>query len=460
VTTTVAALASGSRRAWELVLIVFAVGVTAAAYASVGLAVQGTVPAGLPVHMALMAGLGLGLHIVTRIRAPYADPVIVPVALLLNGLGVVMIYRLDLAEGRTLVEGFASRQGLGAAVGVAAAAAVLLLVRDHRLLRKRTFTAFAVGFGLLALPLVPGLGVTINGARIWIDLGITTFQPAELAKVVLTVFFAGYLVTNRDTLSLVGPRVLGLRLPRARDLGPILLAWAASVGILVFERDLGTSLLFFGIFVALLYVATERLSWIVLGLLLFVGGAVVAWRLFGHVQLRVSTWLDPFDPDTVSGASFQLAQGLYGMAQGGLLGTGLGRGRPDIVPFAENDFIIAAVGEELGLAGLFAVVVLYLVLVQRGLRTAIGVRDGFGKLLAAGLAFSLALQCFIVAGGVTRVIPLTGLTMPFLAYGGSALVSNWIIVGLLLRISDLARRPDPPATTGPDAAPTEVVSLR
>jgi cell division protein FtsW (lipid II flippase) len=410
--------------------------------------------------MALMAGLGFGLHVMTRIRAPYADPVIVPVALLLNGLGVVMIYRLDLAEERTLLEGFASRQVLGAAVGVAAAAAVLVLVRDHRLLRKRTFTAFAVGFGLLALPLVPGLGVTVNGARIWIDLGVTTFQPAELAKVVLTVFFAGYLVTNRDTLSLVGPRVLGLRLPRARDLGPILLAWAASVGILVFERDLGTSLLFFGIFVALLYVATERLSWIVLGLLLFVGGAVVAWRLFGHVQLRVATWLDPFDPDTVSGASFQIAQGLYGMAQGGLLGTGLGRGRPDIVPFAENDFIIAALGEELGLAGLFAVVVLYLVLVQRGLRTAVGVRDGFGKLLAAGLAFSLALQCFIVAGGVTRVIPLTGLTMPFLAYGGSALVSNWIIVGMLLRISDLARRPDPPATVGPDAAPTEVVSVR
>jgi cell division protein FtsW (lipid II flippase) len=460
VTTTVAALASGSRRAWELVLIVFAVGVTAAAYASVGLAYVGTVPVGLPVHMALMAGLGLGLHVVTRIRAPYADPVIVPVALLLNGLGVVMIYRLDLAEERTLVEGLASRQVLGAAVGVAAAAAVLVLVRDHRLLRKRTFTALAVGFGLLALPLVPGLGVTINGARIWIDLGITTFQPAELAKVILTIFFAGYLVTNRDTLSLVGPRVLGLRLPRARDLGPILLAWMASVGILVFERDLGTSLLFFGIFVALLYVATERLSWIVLGLLLFFGGAVVAWRLFSHVQLRVSTWLDPFDPDTVSGASFQLAQGLYGMAQGGLLGTGLGRGRPDLVPFAENDFIVAAIGEELGLAGLFAVVVLYLVLVQRGLRTAVGVRDGFGKLLAAGLAFSLALQCFIVAGGVTRVIPLTGLTMPFLAYGGSALVSNWIIVGMLLRISDLARRPDPPATTGPDPAPTEVVSVR
>jgi cell division protein FtsW (lipid II flippase) len=459
VTTTVAALASGSRRAWELLLIAFAVAVTAAAYAGVGLAVAGTVPTGLPIHIAGMAALGFGLHLVTRWRAPYADPVIVPIALLLNGLGIVMIYRLDLAEERALVEGFASRQVLGAAVGVLAAALVLVVVRDHRLLRKRTYTALAVGLVLLALPLVPGLGVQINGARIWIDLGVTTFQPAELAKVALTIFFAGYLVTNRDTLSLVGPKVLGLQLPRVRDLGPILLAWAVSVGVLVFERDLGTSLLFFGIFVALLYVATERVSWIVLGLLLFVGGAVIAYQLFGHVKNRVGIWLDPFDPATVSGGSFQLVQGLYGMAAGGLLGTGLGRGRPDIVPFAENDFILAAIGEELGLAGLFAVIVLYLVLVQRGLRTAIGVRDGFGKLLAAGLAFSLALQVFIVAGGVTRVIPLTGLTMPFLAYGGSALVSNWIIIGLLLRISDLARRPDPPATTGADAAATEVVRL-
>ena len=458
-TTTVSALASGNRRAWELLLIAFAVGVTAAAYAGVGLAELGRIPAELPLHIAGMAALGLGLHLITRWRAPYADPVIVPIALLLNGLGVVMIYRLDLAEGRTLVDGFASRQVLGAAVGVLAAALVLLVVRDHRLLRKRTYTALAAGLVLLALPLVPGLGLQINGARIWIDLGITTFQPAELAKVALTIFFAGYLVTNRDTLSLVGPKVLGLRLPRVRDLGPLLLAWAASVGVLVFERDLGTSLLFFGIFVALLYVATERVSWIVLGLLLFVGGAVIAWRLFGHVQNRVGIWLDPFDPATVSGGSFQLVQGLYGMAAGGLLGTGLGRGSPDIVPFAENDFIFAAIGEELGLAGLFAVILLYLVFVQRGLRTAVGVRDGFGKLLAAGLAFSLALQVFVVAGGVTRVIPLTGLTMPFLAYGGSALVSNWIIVGLLLRISDLARRPDPPATTGADAAPTEVVRL-
>jgi cell division protein FtsW (lipid II flippase) len=458
VTTTVSALAAGDRRGFELLLIGFAVGLTAVAYGAVGLAVRGTLPAGLPLHIAGMAGLGLLLHVVVRWRARYADPVLVPIALLLNGLGLVMIYRLDLAEGRDLVAGFASRQVLGSAVGVLAAAAVLLVVRDHRLLRRRTYTALAVGLGLLVLPLVPGLGLTVNGARIWIDLGFTTFQPAELAKVVLTIFFAGYLVTNRDTLSLVGPRILGLQLPRARDLGPLLVAWAVSVAVLVFERDLGTSLLFFGIFVAMLYVATERVSWIILGLLLFVGGAVVAWRLFEHVQNRVTIWLDPFDPAIASGPSYQLLQGLYGMSIGGLLGTGLGRGRPDLVPFAENDFIVAAFGEELGLAGLFAILVLYLVLVQRGLRTAIGVRDGFGKLLAAGLSFSIALQCFVVAGGVTRVIPLTGLTMPFLAYGGSALLANWIIVGLLLRISDLARRPDLPSPR-PDSVVTEVVRL-
>jgi cell division protein FtsW (lipid II flippase) len=318
------------------------------------------------------------------------------------------------------------------------------------------------GLVLLLLPLVPLLGVTINGARIWIRLGPNGFQPGELAKIVLAVCFAGYLVTHRDTLSLAGRNIAGVQLPRARDLGPILIAWMASLGVLVLERDLGTSLLFFGLFVAMLYVATERVSWIALGLLLFVGGSVLAWSLFSHVQARVNAWLDPFAAqvyDAKFGGSYQLVQGLFGMANGGLLGTGLGKGRPDIVPYAESDFIIAAVGEELGLIGLFAVLVLYLLLVERGLRTAIGVRDGFGKLLAGGLAFAVALQCFVVAGGVTRVIPLTGLTMPLLAYGGSSLVANCMIVGLLLRISDAARRPAPEGA-GPDADATQVVSLQ
>ena len=462
-TTVVTALAPGTRRGFELLLIALSVGISTGAYALVGLAVGGALPVRLLAVSGGLLGLGLLLHVVIRVVAPYADPVMVPIALLINGLGLVMIHRLDLAEDP--VTSLAVRQLGASAISIVAAAVVLVVLRDHRRLRARTYTAMVVGLVLLLLPLALVIGRTVNGATIWIDLGVTTFQPAELGKIAIVVFFAGYLVVARDTLSLVGPRVLWLRLPRARDLGPIIVAWAASVGILVFERDLGTSLLFFGIFVAMLYVATERVSWIVIGLALFAGGCVVAWRLFDHVQQRVSTWLDPFDPERIEarGGSYQVVQGLYGMADGGLLGTGLGRGSPEIVPYAESDFIVAALGEELGLAGLFAIFMLYAILVQRGIRTAIGVRDGFGKLLACGLSFAIAMQVFVVAGGVTRVIPLTGLTMPFLAYGGSSLLGSWIVVALLLRVSDLARRPDLPTGRPPslpaDEAATAAVRL-
>ena len=350
------------------------------------------------------------------------------------------------------------------ALGVALAVTILWVLRDHRRLQRYTYTAMAAGLVLLLLPLLPLLGKNINGSRIWIGLGPLSFQPGEIAKLCLAVFFAGYLVQTRDALSLVGRRVLGLSLPRARDLGPIIVAWLASLAVLVFERDLGSSLLFFGLFVAMLYVATERKSWIAIGLALFVAGSYLAYLLFGHVQSRVLLWLDPFSQKALD-ISSQLVLGLFGMANGGLLGTGLGRGRPDLTPYAESDYIVPSFGEELGLVGLFALLVLYLVLVERGLRTALGVRDGFGKLLATGLAFTVALQCFVVVGGVTRVIPLTGLTMPFLSYGGSSLVANWAIIGLLLRISDQARRPPPAALptsfaqTG-DAALTQVVKLR
>ncbi|PPK94271.1 cell division protein FtsW (lipid II flippase) [Kineococcus xinjiangensis] len=446
-----------TRRGVELVLLLGAVAIAMGAYAVVGLTEDGALPADLLLHAGGLGAVATLLHLVVRWKAKHADPVLLPVATLLNGLGLVMIHRLDLAEENPL----APRQLMWSALGMAAAGAVVWFLRDHRVLRRYTFTAMVAGFVLLLLPMVPGLGKEINGARIWIGLGPLSFQPGELAKILLAVFFAGYLVVHRDALSLTGPKVLWLQLPRMRDLGPLLVAWGASVGVLVLERDLGTSLLFFGLFVAVLYVATERVSWIVLGLALFVGGALVAARTFSHVQRRVDIWLHPFDPDNVD-RSFQLVQGLYGMAAGGLLGTGLDRGRPDIVPYANSDFIYASLGEELGLAGLFVVLLLYVLLVERGLRTAIGVRDGFGKLLAGGLAFSVALQVFVVVGGVTRVIPLTGLTTPFLAYGGSSLLSNWIIIGLLLRISDLARRPAP---EGPVVAPsgdtgaTQVVKL-
>jgi cell division protein FtsW (lipid II flippase) len=438
-----------TRRNVELALLLLAVAVAGGAYAIVGLSVQGALPQDL---WLISGGLGLMVlvvHVVLRLRAPYADPVLLPVATVVNGLGLVVIHRLDLAHHFHGATSLATRQLVWSAIGVACAVAVLVAVRDHRVLARYTYLAMIAGFGVLLLPLLPVVGRQVNGARIWIGLGPLSFQPGEIAKILLALFFAGYLVTARDSLSLVGRKVLGLQLPRGRHLGPILVAWLASLGVLVFERDLGTSLLFFGLFVAVLYVATERISWIVIGLSLFAGGAVLAWTLFSHVQVRVAIWLHPFDAKNAD-IAFQPIQAWFGMASGGLMGSGLGQGRPDLVPFAQSDFIVAAFGEELGLTGLFALLVLYAMLVERGLRTAVGARDGFGKLLAAGLAFSIALQVFVVVGGVTRLIPLTGLTAPFMAYGGSSLVSNWVVVALLMRISDSARRPPdsvaPPVT--------------
>jgi cell division protein FtsW (lipid II flippase) len=294
----------------------------------------------------------------------------------------------------------------------------------------------------------------VNGATLWIRVGGFSFQPAELAKILLTIFFAGYLVEKRDSLALVRTKVLGVGLPRLKDLGPILIAWLVSLAILVFETDLGTSLLFFGLFVTMLYIATQRRSWLILGGILFVAGALIAYALFGHVRLRVSVWLDPWAfPDT---SGYQIVQSLFGLAEGGILGAGLGQGFPNLVPFANTDFIVAALGEELGLTGLIALLLLYAVFIERGLRAAVSVRDSFGQLLAAGLSITLALQVFVIIGGVTRLIPLTGLTTPFLSYGGSSLIANWIIVALLLRISDRARRPEVTAPS-PDEAVTQVV---
>src|SRR5690606_26725727 len=364
----------------------------------------------------------------------------------------------------------APRQLQWTALGILCAFALVWFLRDHRTLRRYTYTAMIAGIVLVALPLVPGLGARINGAQIWINLFGFSLQPAEFAKIAFAIFFAGYLVTNRDTLALAGPKVLGLQLPRLRDLGPIIIVWLVSLAILVFERDLGTSLLFFGLFVAMLYIATERVSWVVIGLLLIAVGAVLAAPTVGHVQARVDGWLHPFGPEIYGrnpGASGQIVGGLFSLGNGGLFGTGWGAGYPRTVPYAFSDFIYASLGEELGLTGLIGILLLYLVLAERGLRTAIGVRDGFGKLLAGGLAFVMAWQLFVVVGGITRIIPLTGLTMPFVAQGGSSLLANWLVVGLLLRISDDARRPSSlpvrgqvapgGARTRTDSDPVEVV---
>jgi cell division protein FtsW (lipid II flippase) len=459
------------RRGAELSLIVFGLVITIVAYANVGLAHSSHLPTGMVTYGAGLAVLFGIAHITVRRFAPYADPVLLPIAVVLNGLGLVLIERLDLAAadraraaGRALPRGDAPLQLVWTVIGVALFVAVLVLIRDHRRLAAYTYTAMAVGLVLLALPAVlPASHSVVNGARIWVRFGSFSFQPGEIAKLALEVFFAGYLVRNRDLLRLAGRRVWGLDLPRARDLGPVLLAWAASLLILIRESDLGSSLLFFGIFIVVLYVATERGSWLLVGLVLFVAGAILADLTISHVHDRFEAWLHAFNNTIYNrqvGSSYQLDQGLFGMATGGLSGTGLGQGRPDIVPFANTDFIMSTVGEELGLAGVMSILTLYLLFVTRGLRSALAARDGFGKLLAVGLAFGFALQVFVQVGGVTRLIPLTGLTLPFLSYGGSSLVTHWVLLALLLRISDAGRRPQPRPPRSPALADASTVVVR
>ena len=426
----------------ELGLIILAIVASTSAYALVGLGVDDAMPTDIYGYMAWLTALALLIHIVVWWKAKYADPVLVPIAVLLNGLGLAMIHRVDL--GRVEFLDSATQQLIWMTLGVGLAIAVLIVLRDHRWLRRYTYVSGFLALFFLLLPLIPGLGRTINGARIWIGIGPLSFQPGEVAKILLAIFFAGYLVAYRDQLVLAGPKILGIRFPRLRDFGPIVIAWIASVGVLVFERDLGTSLLFFGLFVAMLYVATSKVSWIIIGMSFFAAGAVLATLLFSHVQQRIDGWLNALTAEEYNktpGGSYQLVQGLFGMANGGLVGTGLGEGRPNMVPYAESDFIYASFGEELGMAGLFVILLCYLLIFERGIRTAQKLRDGFGTLLAAGLSFTIALQVFVVVGGVTRLIPLTGLTTPFLAQGGSSLVANWVIIALLLRMSDNARRP-------------------
>jgi cell division protein FtsW (lipid II flippase) len=426
----------------EALLVLFALGVNAFEIAQIQLSVLEVVNGDFFTYWAPIAVAALVFHLILRFRARNADSLILPLAVLLNGLGVAMIYRLDLAK---MADGaddlFAFRQVIWTVFAIAAAAAVVLYVPNHLFLRKYVYVAGAVGLVLLILPVVPFIGRRINGASLWIGIGNFTFQPGELAKIALTVFFAGYLVQRKDSLSVTGRKIVGVQLPRARELGPILVFWLASLIVLVLERDLGTSLLFFGLFLVMIYTATGRAIYVAVGLGMFVVSGLMVAQLGGYVQGRIDSWLNPFDQanyDAVGG-SYQLVQGMFGLAHGGLVGTGLGGGIPQLVPLAESDFIIASIGEELGLIGLFAVFAVYILFVARGIRIAVNHTDDFSRLLAVGLSFVIALQCFIVIGGVTRVVPLTGLTTPLLAAGGSSLLANWIIIGLLLRISDSVR---------------------
>jgi cell division protein FtsW (lipid II flippase) len=446
------------RRGTELLLLLAALAIGAYAYANVDLTISGTLPNRFWLVVGITAALVLLLHVSVRVLAPYADPFLLPAAVMLNLLGLVMIHRLDIADQliarlnnteAPIPDGEAQFTWLLLAAGLVVL--TLLVVRDHRRLQRYTYSAMLVGVILLLLPLVPGLGTTINGATLWIRVGPFSLQPSEFAKIFLTIFFAGYLVLKRDSMAVVRTKILGMGFPRGRDLGPITLAWLVALLVLAFQRDLGTALMFFGVFVVMLYVSTGRRSWLVIGALLLLLGGLIGYVAFGHVQQRIMIWLDTWN--YAQDESFQLAQGLFGLANGGLLGTGWGNGYPQLVPFAKSDFVAAALGEEIGLTGLMAIIMLYAIIIERGLRTAVSVRDAFGTLLAVGLSSALALQVFVVIGGVTRLIPLTGLTTPFLSYGGSALLANWIMIALLLRISDQARRPMPePRPLTPSAA--------
>jgi len=425
----------------EATLIVFAMIVTSAALALVDLGTTGKLN---PPIIGLTLGLGaivLAMHVAQRFVARDADPLILPIVTLLNGLGIVMIHRLDISAGLTGWQANATRQMVWTAIATVVAIAVIVSVRNHRVLQRYRYVWMLIGVILLMLPLVPFIGVTINGARLWVDLGFVSFQPGEIGKIALALFFAGYLVTARDSLSVVGKRMFGVTWPRIKDLGPIVIVWALAMVVLIFQRDLGTSLLYFGLFLVLMYVATGRAIWFVVGGGMFVTGALVASQFLTYVQGRFSAWLDSFNQANYEavGGSYQLVQGIFGFASGGIIGTGLGAGHPGIVPLAESDYIVASLGEELGLVGVFAILSLYMLFVARGIRIGINGSDDFGRLLAVGLTFVIALQVFIVIGGVTRVIPVTGLTTPFLAAGGSSLVANWIIVALLLRLSDTVR---------------------
>ncbi|WUH92164.1 FtsW/RodA/SpoVE family cell cycle protein [Streptomyces sp. NBC_00433] len=452
-TTTITSIGAPNRRNTELALLVFAVAIPVFAYANVGLAKNGSVPAGL-----LGYGVGLGLlatvtHLLVRKFAPYADPLMLPIATLLNGLGLVLIWRLD--QEPSLGAAMAPKQLMWSTFGVVLFVLVLVFIKDHRILQRYTYISMVLALVLLVLPV---FFPPVYGARIWITLpGIGSLQPGEFAKIIITVFFAGYLMVKRDALALASRRVMGLYLPRGRDLGPILVIWAVSLLILVFETDLGTSLLFFGLFVIMLYVATERTSWIVFGLLLSSAGAVAVASSEPHVKTRVQDWLHPLALQ--NGAVTETAQARYAFGSGGLFGSGLGQGYSRLIHgiAPKSDYILATVGEELGLAGLMAVLLLYGLLIERGIRTALAARDPFGKLLAIGLSGGFALQVFVVAGGVTGLIPLTGMTMPFMAQGGSSVIANWALVAILLRISDTARRPAPSPAPSPDAEATQVV---
>ena len=418
------------RRGHELRLVIFAGIITAAAYTLASLGQNSEIPPRILPFLGFLLLILMSAHIVVRLLAPGADGTLLPLAVMLNGLGYVMIARLS--------ERLAGLQTTWTFIGVAAFAATLLVVQRVNDLARFKWTFFVVGAGLLMLPMVPGLGFSSGGARIWVSIGPINFQPGEFAKLALALFFAAYLAESRELIKQNTWKVGPFQLPEPRDLLPLLGAWGFSVVLMVGQKDLGSSLLFFTLFIVMVWIATEKASFLAVGAVLFAMSATVAYFLFDHVQTRVSIWLDPWS--SYRGKGYQIAQSMFALGSGGLGGTGLGLGDPTRIPEAKNDFIFAAIGEELGLFGATAILIAFLLLAGAGLRTAMRAKRDFAKLLAVGLTTILSVQAFIIIGGVIRVVPLTGITLPFVSYGGSSLVANYVLLALLLRISDTASR--------------------
>ena len=413
-------------------------------FVSVELAANGKVLPSSFIYPGAVAGIFLALHITLRIFLPRADPLLLPVSAGLTFVGMVMIYRLD--------PGLAMEQSIWIAVAAASFVLVVLFLRNYELLAQYKYTLAVAALLLLASTMV--LGTEVNGARLWLRIGPLSFQPSEIAKILLVIFLAAFFAEKHELLSVSTHRVLGVKVPELKYFGPLLLMWGVSVLMMIFQKDLGSSLLFFGIFICMLYAATSRKSYVFVGLALFLLGAYLCYLSFGHVETRVMTWLHPFNPATIENESYQITQSLFALSSGGISGCGLGLGQPNSIPSVTTDFIFSAVGEELGLLGAVSVVVMYVLFVARGIKVALTQRDDFGKLLAFGLVSIIALQSFIIMGGVTRLIPLTGITLPFMSYGGSSLLANFILLALLLVLSDRAAGTDAAGIKEGSSAPS------
>ena len=442
---------SSLRRNTEVSLLILSVLIAGGGYWLTALGKQSEqaqgpiLPAGLMVYMAVFAAMYAIAHIAVRRLAPGADPLFLPIAAMLNSLGFVLISRLE-KTSRNAPDAGAQVRWLGVAVAVFVV--TLLLIRDVRGLARYRYTWAAAGVVLLVLPSLPVLGREINGAQLWIRVGPLNFQPAEVAKIALVLFFAGYLAERRELLAVAKRRFGPIGVPEFRFFAPVAAAWAVSLLIMVNQKDLGSSLLFFGVFVVMIWVATSRPAYLIAGGLLFLVGAFIAYTAFDHVQVRIDIWRGPFAH--FDGRGYQIVQSLFALATGGAWGTGLGLGRPDLIPFVQTDFIFSALGEELGLAGTTAVLTAYALFVSRGFGLATRCADDFSKLLVGGLTTIFGLQTALILGGVTNLIPLTGVTLPFMSYGGSSLLSNFILIALLIRVSDETTR------QVTEAPPTEI----